>query len=170
MKEKKKKSRSAWYFLGIVVSLYIILALSAPSYLLPSLYSTLSIAETIAPVFIFVFAIMALFEYFMTPEAIKNHLSRSSGIRRWLISVVAGILSSGPVYAWYPMLGQMKNKGVSYGFIATFLYNRAVKIPLLPMMIVYFGVTYTAVLTLVMVVFSLLQGLIFEKLEDLNLL
>ena len=167
---KKKNSRSGWYFLGIVLSLYIILFLFAPSYLPQSLYTSFRIAENIVPVFILVFAIMVLFEYFMTPESIKEHLSKSSGLKRWCIAVAAGILSSGPIYMWYPVLKQMKNKGVSYGFLATFLYNRAVKLPLLPIMVIYFGIEYTAILAFVMIMISLVQGFIFEKLEDAGFL
>ena len=79
---------------------------------------------------------------------------------------IAGILSSGPVYMWYPLLSDLQNKGLKNGFIATFLYNRAIKLPILPLMISYFGIVYVLVLTIVMVFVSILQGLIINRLME----
>jgi uncharacterized membrane protein YraQ (UPF0718 family) len=65
---------------------------------------------------------------------------------------------------WYPLLSELEEQGVRKGLIAAFLYNRAIKIPLLPMIIVYFGLLFTVVLTIVMMIISVVQGLIIEKL------
>lgn len=89
----------------------------------------------------------------------------SSGFTRWLIAVGGGIISTGPIYMWYPMLKELKREEVQYGFIATFLYNRAIKPPLIPMMIAYFGWKYTVVLAVVMATISVIQGIMFEKIE-----
>jgi hypothetical protein len=48
--------------------------------------------------------------------------------------------------------------------IATFLYSRAVKLPLLPLMIHYFGFTYTLVLCIYLVIFAVINGILVEKL------
>ena len=85
--------------------------------------------------------------------------------RKWLFAILGGIISTGPIYMWYAMLRELKEKGVGYGFIATFLYNRAIKPPLIPVIIYYFGLKFTIVLTGVMIIFSVLQGMIIEKLE-----
>jgi len=34
------------------------------------------------------------------------------------------------------------------------------------MVILYFGLKYTAVLTVVMIIFSVIQGMVFEKMEE----
>ncbi len=57
----------------------------------------------------------------------------------------------GPIYAWYPMLKTLREKGVDNSLIAVFLGNRAVKPFLLPIMISYFGWTYV----LILVVFTI---------------
>jgi hypothetical protein len=49
---------------------------------------------------------------------------------------------------------------------ATFLYNRAVKVPLLPLMIYYFGIAFTAVLTAYMILFSVAVGAVTEWLVE----
>ena len=81
----------------------------------------------------------------------------------WLIAMVAGIVSAGPIYLWYPLLSDLQEKGMRPAFTAVFLYNRAVKIPLLPMMILYFGLKSVIILTLYMMIFSMLNGLIVER-------
>ncbi len=47
--------------------------------------------------------------------------------------------------------------------IAVFLYSRGVKLPLSPLLVHYFGLTYTLLLASYMMVFSLLGGIIMEK-------
>lgn len=47
---------------------------------------------------------------------------------------------------------------------ATFLYARAIKLPLLPLMAHYFGLAYTVVLSLCLLVFSVISGWILGRL------
>ena len=70
----------------------------------------------------------------------------------------------GPIYPWYAMLSELRQKGMRNALIAAFLYSRAVKLPLLPLMIHYFGVAYTLVLCLYLIVFSIISGIVVEKL------
>ncbi len=51
------------------------------------------------------------------------------------------------------------------GLAATFLYNRAIKVPLLPVMVFYFGVEFVAVLMAYMIVASIVQGKAIEMVE-----
>ncbi|GBC59147.1 hypothetical protein DENIS_0083 [Desulfonema ishimotonii] len=54
----------------------------------------------------------------------------------------------GPIYAWYPLLGDLRTRGAGYAPIAIFLCNRAgVKPFLLPVMISCFGWPYVLILT-----------------------
>ena len=46
----------------------------------------------------------------------------------------------------------------------TFLYSRAVKLPLLPLMIHYFGLAYTLILCLYLIIFAVINGILVEKL------
>ena len=64
----------------------------------------------------------------------------------------------GPIYAWYPLLKKLKDEGVGNGPIAIFLYNRAVKPFLLPVMIAYSGWTFVAILTALTVLASIAMG------------
>ncbi|NQS89834.1 hypothetical protein HQ584_08610 [Patescibacteria group bacterium] len=162
---KSEKSYAGWYFLLTIIVLYLIAGFLKINVILPSLRFSLRIIKNIIPVFIVVFAIMVALNYLINPESVRRYLGKSAGFKKWLIAVVGGIISMGPIYMRYPMIKELKNKGVKYGFIATFLYNRAIKPALIPMIILYFGLKYTVVLTIVMAIISVIQGIIFEKIE-----
>jgi len=159
------KKINAWAFLAVVIAIYTIAGIFRSDAIMPSIRFSFNLIIKILPVFILVFAFMAGFEYFISEEKIKKHLDASSGTKRWIIAIGAGILSSGPIYMWYPLLGTLKKKGVGFGLIATFIYSRAIKLPLLPIMIYYFGIKYTIVLTVVLIVMSIVQGKIIEKIK-----
>ena len=64
----------------------------------------------------------------------------------------------GPIYAWYPLLKDLRKKGAANTFFAIFLGNRAVKPFLLPIMISYFGWIYVVILTFLTITGSVAAG------------
>jgi uncharacterized membrane protein YraQ (UPF0718 family) len=164
--KKSEKSRAGIYFLIIMIIIYIAIYLLDPKTISTSLNFFLQILKRIIPIFALVFLLMTLVNYYVTPQVISKYLSKSAGIKKWIIAVIGGIISTGPIYMWYPMLRELNKKGVGYGFISTFLYNRAIKPAILPLMIIYFGIKFTIVLTGVMIIMSIIQGVIFEKMEE----
>jgi uncharacterized membrane protein YraQ (UPF0718 family) len=56
------------------------------------------------------------------------------------------------------LLKDLRDKGAGESSIAIFLYNRAVKPFLLPVMISYFGWLYVVILTVLMVLASVVVG------------
>ncbi|NIA03751.1 MAG: hypothetical protein GWP09_00180 [Nitrospiraceae bacterium] len=115
----------------------------------------------IIPVFVFVYVLMVLTDYYVTPQFVIKHLS-GRGLKKWIYVVLGGMVSSGPIYMWYPLLAELRDKGLSYRLITCFLYNRAIKIALIPLAIFYFGWVYVLVLTLVMIFISIVQGFFME--------
>lgn len=157
--------RSGLIFLGIVAGLYIASFAVDSAATEEALRASGTILYDILPVLAAVVAMMAAVNYLLRPKQVAVHLGASSGAKGWLLAVIAGIVSHGPIYVWYPLLQELQDKGMRPGLSAVFLYNRAVKVPLLPVMIYYFGVTYVAVLMVAMVGASLAEG----KLVDLAL-
>ena len=158
-----EKSRASWYFLLGTIIIYIILFLLNRESFIVSGGFFLKILKTIIPVFIIVFVLMSLMNYFVTAKTVTKHLGEKSKIKGWFFAVIAGIISHGPIYMWYPLLAEAKEKGVRNGLLSCFLYNRAIKIPLLPIIILYFGIKYVLILTIVMIIMSIVQGIILEK-------
>jgi len=159
-----EKSYTGWYFLSGVILTYIIILLIDSKQIIFALIFFSRIILQVIPIILLVFILMALTNYFVKHKTLIKYMGKKSGIKGWIISIVAGIISTGPIYMWYPLLSELEKQGVRKGLIATFLYNRAIKIPLLPMIILYFGLVYTIVLSVVMVIVSIFQGLVIEKL------
>jgi len=117
----------------------------------------------ITPILVIVFVVMFLTNLFFQNKSISRFLGKGSGLRGWMVAIAGGIVSSGPIYMWYPLLSDLKEKGMTDSLIAAFLYNRAIKIPLLPMMGHYFGWSFTLALSIFMVLFSVVNGVIVQR-------
>jgi uncharacterized membrane protein YraQ (UPF0718 family) len=120
----------------------------------------------IVPILVVVFMVMLLTNLFFENKSISRFLGKGSGLRGWMVAIAGGIVSSGPIYMWYPLLSDLKEKGMRDSLIAAFLYNRAIKIPLLPMMVHYFGWDFTLALSIYMVLFSVVDGVIVQRLTQ----
>lgn len=116
------------------------------------------------PIFLVVIILTAAINYFLKPQQIVKYFGKKSGIMGWFYALLSGIISHGPMYAWYPMLQDMKSQGLRDGLITTFFYARAIKLPLLPLMIDYFGLIFTAVLSVYILVGAYVQGRLIEYL------
>jgi len=162
-----EENKGKFYFLFLVLLAYLILLLFNENLFFKSLINLKSLFFKLIPVFLLVFILMFLSNLFLNQKIIANHL-KDKGIKKWIFAIVAGILSSGPIYMWYPLLADLRKKGVSYGLIACFLYNRAIKIPLLPVLVYYFGLKYVIILTFVMVLASIIQGVMIDILMNRN--
>lgn len=163
-----EKISGKWIFFIAVVILYLVLLFVNFPLAKEAFIGFLYLLKKIIPVFILVFILMFLSRLFFDSKKIVKFIGESAGIKGWLISIVGGILSTGPIYMWYPLLSDLKEKGMKDSFIATFLYNRAVKIPLIPMMIYYFGLPFVTILTLYMILFSIINGILVGKLLKLR--
>lgn len=161
---KKNKAKGGWLFLGVMLLLYCVTALIDISLVAQSLSFFTQVFIQILPVLVIVFVLMVLFNLFLTPERTREYLGSSSGLKGWLLAMVGGIFSTGPIYTWYILLGELKQQGMKTSLAAVFLYSRAVKFPLLPLLVHYFGITYTLVLSLYLIFFSILSGIIMGML------
>lgn len=155
---KKKPSKLSWGFLAVVILIYIVVAFIDPVTVSEAVSIFTGLLMQIVPVLVFVFFLLFITDLFIQPKKVAKYLGSGSGVSGWLVAIAGGIISSGPIYIWFPFLSEMREKGMKTGLAATFLYNRAVKVPLLPLMIYYFGFVFTAVLTVYMILFSVVVG------------
>ncbi|MFW6283377.1 MAG: hypothetical protein ACOC1P_04985 [Minisyncoccales bacterium] len=159
----KKSIDKGILFLIAVIILYGIVFIISSSLFNSSIEFFKNIFNQIYWVFILVFFLMVFFNYFFNRDKVIKYLGKGSGIKSWFFSVVFGIVSMGPIYVWYPLLNDLKEKGMRPGLIACFLYNRGIKLPLLPLMVVYFGLKYVFIVISLMIVVSIVYSLILEK-------
>ncbi len=161
-----KKIEGKWIFLAAVLSLYLILAFFNFALIKDSVLFFLELLLKILPVFLTVFFLMFLMKMFIGPKKMIKYLGEGTGLKGWLIAIGGGIISSGPIYMWYPLLADMQAEGMKKSLIAAFIYNRAVKLPLLPLMVYYFGLPFTITLTFYMIVFSVISGILVGRYAD----
>jgi len=152
-------------FLFLIILVYITLFYFFPQKSFLALKESFFILIKILPILLIVIFFNAIINYFFNPKKLSYHLSQDRGIKAWMIALIAGILSHGPMYAWYPLIEDLKKKGLRDSLIALFFYARAVKLPILPLMIHYFGLAFTIVLNIYIIIGAILQGLIVEKLQ-----
>ncbi|MBU4069568.1 MAG: hypothetical protein KJ646_01150 [Nanoarchaeota archaeon] len=160
MKHKIKLGK-VWFLIIVFLIYFFLLLFNLELFLSASKFFFNSLAKII-PAFIFVFMIMTIINYFLTPEKILN-FSRKKGIKKWLFMVLSGILSTGPPFLWYPLLTKLKKQGLNPGLIATFLYSKALVISFLPLLIFYFSFKYMIVLYFVLAIAALVQGIIISR-------
>ena len=163
-KKSKSKSRSGWIMLAVTLILYIVTVFLDPSIAHSALNKAMDTLKMIAPIMLFVFFLMALLNTFIKPKKIAKHLGEDSGLKGVLAALGGGVLSHGPSYVWYPILSDLRNHGARDGLIVAFFYARAIKLPWLPVMIGYFGIAFTLVLSIYILLGAWMQGVIADKL------
>jgi len=166
IKQLKLKIGSSGIFLLLIVLFYIVVALVNFNMMLASLAFCQKLIWQIAPVLIVVLFFIFLANLLVDSKRVVKYLGASSGCKGWIIASVFGIISAGPIYMWYPLLSDLRAKGMKNSLIAVFLYNRAVKIPLMPLFIYYFGWPFLVILTVLMIAFSFINGWIVGKLVN----
>ena len=169
--EKKEKqikiivrNNGRWIFLSVVSFVYLMISLFNFSLALEIFSVFGGLLLKIIPVLATVFILLLVSKLFFSPRRVVRVLGTSSGYKGWILMIIGGILSAGPIYLWHPLLHDLRQKGTKDSLIVAFLNSRAVKAPFLPIMIYYFGFPFVLVLTIYMIFFSIIDGLVVEKL------
>ena len=163
-KEIKDKFQGI-YFLASVSFLYLILFLFNSEKIEKAIKTSAAVFIHILPALLFIIFLMAIMNYFIKPKTVSRYVGKGSGIKGWFLAIGMGVLSHGPIYAWYPLLSDLRKQGMKIGLIAVFLYSRAIKIPLLPLLVYYFGIAFVVILIGYMIIASIIQGHIIQRIE-----
>ncbi len=151
------KKCTAWHFLGIMIFLYLLFFFLNTEIFWSSFDFFTKTLSQIFPIFLFIFVLMVIVNKYINRAFILKHI-RGNKIKSWIFIILGGIISTGPPYLWYPLLKELKEKGVHDGEIAAFLYNRSIKPAFFPLMILYFGLQYTITLSFVVIFLSFFQA------------
>ena len=152
-----------WFFYFASILLFIIICLAKPPMGLTAWNYFIGSIIKITPVLFFIFVLLFLSHLLIQPKFIVKYLGQKLSFTSWLFTIVGGIISSGPVYMWYPLLADLRKKGMKNSLVVAFIYARAIKIPLLPMLIYYFSWLYVVILMIYVIIFSVINGLLVEK-------
>lgn len=165
----EKLNSGSWIFLLSMIIIYSFLIIFKFDLGIKVIRQFLILLVKIIPVFILVIFLLFILNLFLSPRKIAKLLGKESGIKGWLLAIGGGIISTGPIYMWYPLLKDLRDKGMRNAYLVAFLYNRAIKPALLPMMIYYFGFPLVTILCIYMILFSIINGLLVEKVIKNNL-
>lgn len=166
--KKKKKKYYNYIFFAFSVASYVLAILLVPDKAHLINKSILNLLIKILPVLVLIFAFMFIMDILFPAKKLARYFKNGRKSTLWLITIAAGIISTGSVYLWYPLLKELQQNGMAPELTAVFIFNRAIKLQLLPMMILYFGLKYVVILTVVMILFSVLYGFIFKLLYNLK--
>ena len=157
----KAPKKNKWIILSLVLALYFILFFVDKTKTINAFKYSFNLFISILPILLIVLIIMFLFNL-ISDEKFKKMVENSPKHAQYIVMTILGTLSHGPIYAWYPLMKDLRNKGITNGSISSFLYSRGIKLTFLPALVVYFGLKYTIVLTIYMFVFSYLLGLLID--------
>ena len=167
---KNKKTEKPFSFRGknllvVVIICYVIVFFVNSQLAMDSLQKSGKVLAKILPIFGLVILFTASINYFLRPKQIAKHLGKEAGLKGWFWSMVGGVISHGPIYAWFPLLEELREQGMRDALIVVFIYARAIKVPILPIMVDYFGWTFTLALSFYILTGSILQGWLLEFFE-----
>ncbi len=161
--EKKESVWGAYLFLLVVILIYLIIFLFDLDRSFVALQFSLGMLKKLLPILGLVSCFMFLNNLLVKPSWVKNHVGHDSGWKGVFIAIIGGTLSMGPIYVWYGILQELQTKGMRTSLIASFLYARSVKPQLLPLMVYYFGWLYALVLVFYLIIFSIFNGWLTER-------
>ncbi len=140
---------------------YGYLFLTKEEFFFQGLFTFIETIGILFPTLLLVFMIMVLFNFFIDKKVVERWFYHEN-FKAWFFIIIGGIISTGPLYLWYPILSDAVKKGVSFGLISAFIYSKAIKPALIPLMIVYFGLNFTILITILIIMGSLILGFITD--------
>jgi len=149
-------------FLFIILLGLGVLAFFDSSLVLDIFLKASQFMKKLLPSLVLVFLFMYVFNLLVTNKLIKKYFQEKVGVKQFLIVGLAGVLSSGPVYMWFNFLEKLEKEGFNKGLISIFLYTRAIKLPLLPLMISFFSLKTTIIISSLILVFSVINALLIN--------
>lgn len=168
MIDRFRKISGAIRFMLVMIAIYLIAGIIDASFVAIAFRGFLDGLIKLLPIMIFVYVIIFIVNLFLRPEKIKHHLGHDSGIKGWFYAVLGSIFIISPPYVMFPLLGQLKEHGMKYSLMAVFLGNRNVQPAFLPVMAYYFGLSFTVVISIYILIFSILSGIVIGKVMKEN--
>lgn len=135
-------ARKNWLLL-VTAAAYVILAIVSFSEAKRALSIGTSTFASVAVILVTVFVFMGLFQVWVRDEFILKHLGEKSGIRGMFIGAALGTAMVGPLVGIFPLLKMLLNKGARLGVVVAIVSTWAIKVPMIPLELSFFGWKFT---------------------------
>lgn len=166
MKKYLKKLPGGIKFLLIMILIYTVSFWVNSALIKNSLLATTKSFINLLPMLIFVFVVIFIINLLLKPEIIKRHLGHDSGAKGWVYASLGSVFVSSPPYILFPMLKELRQHGMKYSLAALFLNNRNVQPAYLPVMVYYFGLPLTIIVSVYIILFAFINALIIGRVLD----
>lgn len=103
----------SWVFPACITGVYLVLLFVMPDRTWDGLQAAGRVLMQAAVPLFLAFGMMFLLNLFISPVYVSNFLGKGAGVKGVLFSAIAGIISMGPIFAWYPFLESLRKKGAS---------------------------------------------------------
>ena len=114
-----------------------------------------------------VMIIIGLFSVWIPKEAVVKYMGKTSGIKGIFISIILGMLPTGPLYIAFPMAVALLKKGAKISNIIIFISAWAcIKLPQELVEIQFLGIEFTLLRLALTIIFVVIMGIIIEKIID----
>ena len=158
-------------FLIVVAAAYILMFLIKPTMGVTSMKNSAYYIKEMLMIMPVIFVLTALLDTWIAKEKITKYLGKESKVNGIILSFVLGSISTGPIYAAFPMCVMLHKKGASVRNLVIILSSWAViKVPMLLNEVKFLGMKFMAirwVLTVIaIVVFSWVTAKIVKD-EDI---
>lgn len=163
-----KQGFKGFKFLGFVIFLFILLYFVNASKTIDSLKYFTKNTLKVLPIFVLVIFLTALINYYFPKERIGQMLQGKSRWQTYTVSLLAGVISMGPIFAWFPLLKNLKDKNLEEGALVTFFYGKSIKLTLWPIMIGFFGQLFSLIFIFYIALAALMQGFLYALLFEKN--
>lgn len=159
-------------FLIVVAAAYILMFLIKPTMGVTSMKNSAYYIKEMLMIMPVIFVLTALLDTWIAKEKITKYLGKESKVNGIILSFVLGSISTGPIYAAFPMCVMLHKKGASVRNLVIILSSWAViKVPMLLNEVKFLGMKFMAirwVLTVIaIVVFSWVTAKIVKD-EDID--
>ncbi len=153
--------KKSYYFLIMMLLTYVVLYFIYPVQIIQAFKYVYEIMLEILPILLMIYVFLFAFS-FIKEKKLNQFIQKAPKFLKYILMSLLGTFSHGPIYAWYPLLENLNQKGISNGNVASFLYARGIKLTLLPMLAAFFGLEYAIILSIVMFIFAVIQGYVID--------
>ena len=159
--------RAHWIIL-LIIGLYFWAYAVDPEKTWQALERGMAIFLTALPIIIAVFGLIGLTQAWISRERVSKMVGQESGWSGLLLAAVCGTILIGPAYIIFPLLMSLHQQGARWAVIATVLAAYTVKIPMIPLEVLFLGWKFSLVRGMLTIMFAIPMGLLLEKLMTQN--
>lgn len=156
-------ARKNWLLL-VTTTAYALLAAVSFSEAKRALIIGTSTFASVAVILVTVFVFIGLFQVWVRDEFILKHLGEESGIWGMFIGAALGTAMVGPLVGIFPLLKMLLNKGTRLGVVVAIVSTWAIKVPMIPLELSFFGWKFTVVRQLLLFVSAFVMAPVIELL------